>query len=277
MRIWIGLSLAAVMAFGCFPCTGQAQMIVAHRGASFVAPENTLASFREAWNQGADVIEGDFYLTKDGQIACIHDKTTKRTTGGSADLKIADSTLEELRRVDVGAWKNAKYAGETIPTLAEVLATIPEKGKIFVEVKCGPEIVAPLQTALKESKLRDDQIIIICFDKEVVTQCREQMPQYKASWLTSYKKDDKSGQWNPSLDSVVATLKQTGATGLGTQANDTVVTPDFVKEIKDAGIECHVWTVNDPKQAQRYAGLGFDSITTDKPEEIRDAVTGGGK
>ncbi|PQO28191.1 glycerophosphodiester phosphodiesterase [Blastopirellula marina] len=275
MRIGIGLLLAALTAFGCFPSTGQAQMIVAHRGASFVAPENTLASFHEAWKQGADVIEGDFYLTKDGQIACIHDKTTERTSGGSAKLKIADSTLEELRSVDVGTWKAAKYAGQHIPTLEEVLATIPESGKIFIEVKCGTEIIEPLQAAIKKSNLEDEQIIIICFDKEVVRQCREKMPQYKASWLTSYKEDKTTGKWKPSLESVVATLKQTGATGLGTQANDTVVTPDFVKAIREAGVECHVWTVNDPKQAQRYAGLGFDSITTDKPAETREAVASG--
>ncbi len=277
MRIAIGLSLVVLVAFGCFPSTGQAQMIVAHRGASFVAPENTLASFREAWKQGADVIEGDFYLTKDGEIACIHDKTTERTTGGASKLKVADSTLEELRTVDVGAWKAAKYAGQQIPTLEEVLATIPEKGKIFVEIKCGPEIVEPLQATLKKANLRDEQIIIICFNQDVVSQCREKMPQYKASWLTSYKQDALTGRWNPSLKSVVAALKRTGATGLGTQANDTVVSPEFVQAIRDAGVECHVWTVNDPQQAQRYADLGFDSITTDKPEAIREAILAGGK
>lgn len=248
-------------------------MIVAHRGASFVAPENTLASFQEAWQQDADVVEGDFYLTKDGAIVCIHDKNTERTSGGTAKLKIEDSTLEELRAIDVGTWKAPKYAGQKIPTLEEVLATIPENGKIFIEIKSGPEIVEPLQAALKKANLKDEQVIFICFNEEVVSQCREKMPQHKASWLTSYKQNKLSGKWSPSLESVVKTLKKTGATGLGTQANDTVVTPEFVKAIRDAGIECHVWTVNDPQQAQRYAELGFDSITTDKPAEIRAAVT----
>lgn len=275
MRSWIGLALTAVMALGMWTSTGQAQMIVAHRGASYVAPENTLASFREAWKQGADVVEGDFYLTKDGQIACIHDKTTERTSGGNSKLKVADSTLEELRGIDVGSWKDAKYAGEKIPTLEEVLATIPEKGKIFVEVKCGPEIVQPLQTALKKSQLRDDQIIIICFNQDVVTECREVMPQYKCSWLTSYKQDKLTSRWSPSLNTVLETLKRTGATGLGTQGNDTVVTKAFTQAVRDAGVECHVWTINDPQQAQRYAALGFDSITTDKPAEIRAAVEQG--
>ena len=130
---------------------------------------------------------------------------------------------------------------------------------------------------LKKATLKDDQVIFICFNAEVVSQCRQKMPQHKASWLTSYKQNNQSGKWSPSLKSVVETLKKTGATGLGTQANDTVVTPEFVKAIRDAGIECHVWTVNDPQQAKRYAELGFDSITTDKPAEIRAAVTSGGK
>ena len=77
--------------------------IVAHRGASLDAPENTLAAFRLAWSQGADAIEGDFRLTKDGRIACLHDDTTQRTAG--LDLTVADSTLAELRELDVGSWK----------------------------------------------------------------------------------------------------------------------------------------------------------------------------
>ncbi|MEW4451653.1 glycerophosphodiester phosphodiesterase [Bremerella sp. JC817] len=250
-------------------------MIVAHRGASFDAPENTLASFQEAWKQKADAIEGDFYLTKDGHIVCMHDKTTKRTTGGAAELKPAEATLEELRALEVGAWKNDKFAGERIPLLEEVLATVPQNGKILVEVKCGPEIVEPLRVGLEKSSLKPEQIVIICFDDEVVKQCREKMPQYKANWLTSYKQNEATGKWSPSVKSVLNTLRETKATGLGTQARDEVVTVEFVKQIRDAGVECHVWTVNEEAQAKRYAGLGFDSITTDKPAAIRHALAEG--
>jgi len=250
-------------------------MIVAHRGASFDAPENTLAAFQEAWKQGADAIEGDFYLTKDGHIVCIHDKTTERTTLGTAKLKPAESTLEELRDLDVGSWKHEKYAGERIPLIEEVLATVPQKGKILVEIKCGPEIIEPLRVVLEKSSLRPEQIVIICFDEEVVKQAREKMPQYKANWLTSYKQNKVTGKWSPDLGKVLKTLGETKATGLGTKGLDEVVTVDFVREIRKAGHECHVWTINDPAQARRYAELGFDSITTDKPAEIRKAIRGG--
>ncbi|MBA2116465.1 glycerophosphodiester phosphodiesterase [Bremerella alba] len=254
---------------------GEAQMIVAHRGASFDAPENTLAAFQEAWKQKADAIEGDFYLTKDGHIVCLHDKTTERTTAGTAKLNPAESTLDQLRDLDVGSWKHEKYAGERIPLLDEVLATVPQSGKILVEIKCGPEIIEPLRVVLEKSSLRPEQIVIICFNEEVVKQAREKMPQFKANWLTSYKQDKDTKMWSPNLDTVLETLGKTGATGWGTQGRDEVVTAEFVREIRKAGIECHVWTVDEPAQAKRYATLGFDSITTNKPAEIRKAVLGG--
>ncbi|MHC2067821.1 glycerophosphodiester phosphodiesterase [Bremerella sp. T1] len=269
--------LVVTACWASFLGTGEAQMIVAHRGASFDAPENTLASFREAWAQKADAIEGDFYLTKDGHIVALHDKTTEKTTGGAAKLVPAKATLAELRNLDVGSWKHEKYAGEQIPLLEEVLATVPQSGKILVEIKCGVEIVEPLRVVLEKSSLRPEQIVIICFNEDVVKQCREKMPQYKANWLTSYKKNAVTGKWSPSVDSVLKTLKETKATGLGTKGEDAVVDAEFVRKLRDAGIECHVWTVNEPAQAKRYAELGFDSITTDKPAVIREALFGSPK
>src|SRR6478752_5983209 len=114
--------------------------IVGHRGASYDAPENTVASVKLAWEQKADAAEFDVYRTKDGKIVVIHDKDTKRTAGG-VNKVVAESTLAELRALDVGKWKGEKYAGERIPTLAEVLATVPAGKKVFIEVKPGPEVV----------------------------------------------------------------------------------------------------------------------------------------
>src|SRR5271170_7325637 len=93
-----------------------AQQVIAHRGASYDAPENTLAAFRLAWQQGADGIEGDFYLTDDGEIVCLHDSDTGRT--GDRKLSVGQSTLAQLRTVDVGVSKGEKFRGERIPTLA---------------------------------------------------------------------------------------------------------------------------------------------------------------
>ena len=201
----------------------DAQLIVAHRGASHDAPENTLAAFRLAWEQDADAIEGDFHVTCDNQIVCIHDKTTERTAPTHPKLTVAETTLEELRKLDVGSWKDETYAGELIPTLAEVLATVPAGKQIFVEVKCGPEIVPLLKPQLEGSGMRDEQIVIICFNETVVTEVRRLMPQYKANWLTSYKANAEKTQWTPSVDEVLASLRRSNAKGLGTNGNTEVV------------------------------------------------------
>ncbi|NQV26630.1 MAG: glycerophosphodiester phosphodiesterase [Rhodopirellula sp.] len=247
-------------------------MIVAHRGASYDAPENTLAAFRLAWEKQADAIEGDFYLTSDNQIACIHDRTTKRVAPGQPELNVAEVTLDELRKLDVGRWKNAKYVGEKIPTLAEVLETVPEGKQIFVEIKCGPEILPVLKQQLAESLLKPGQIVIICFSTDVIAQSRAMMPQYRANWLTSYKQDEKLNRWKPSLDQVLSTLKKTRATGIGTNGNLNVVNQSFADGIRSAGLEFHIWTVNNVDHARQFRSLGADSITTDRPAFIRKGL-----
>ena len=252
--------------------TASAQLIIAHRGASYDAPENTLAAFRLAWEQNADGIEGDFYLTQDGQIVCTHDKTTKRVSPGLPELTISQTNLEELRRRDVGSWKNAKYANERMPTLQEVLAVVQPGKIIFVEIKCGPEILPVMKPQLENSGLKAEQIVIICFNQEVVQECRKLMPQYKVNWLTGYKQKGGIGPWSPSPESVVEMLKSTQATGLGTQGKLQVVDSDFVSSVRSSGKEFHVWTVNEPADAKAFQKLGADSITTDRPAFLREVL-----
>lgn len=248
------------------------QEIVAHRGASFDAPENTLSAFRLAWQQKADVIEGDFYLTKDEKIVCIHDKTTKRVAPKQTERSVAGSTLAELRTLNVGSWKHPRFANEKIPLLEEVLATVPKGKRIFVEIKCGPEIIPHLKRQLAASSLTPQQIVIICFQKDVVTRSRREMPEYKASWLTSYKQSSDKRGWKPTRNEVLQALKTTAATGLGTNGNLNVIDQDFVDAVREVGREFHVWTVNDPDSARKFQTLKVDSITTDRPAYIRDAL-----
>ena len=254
------------------PCsiTAHAQLIVAHRGASHEAPENTIAAFQLAWEKQADAIEGDFYVTKDNQIACIHDKTTRRVAPKHPERTVATTTLDDLRQLDVGSWKHPRYSAERIPTLQEVLATVPDGKQIFVEIKCGTEILPLLQPQLDASGLQPDQIVIICFNQKVISECRRTMPKYRANWLTGYKEEQ--SKWKPEQSEVLKTLKKSGATGLGTNANLNVVDRVFVNAVRDAGRECHVWTVNDAESAKRFAELGVHSITTDSPGFIRNAL-----
>lgn len=253
--------------------TAEEPMIVAHRGASDRAPENTLAAFRLAWELGADAIEGDFFLTSDGHIVAMHDATTKRTAG--VDWKVADSTLADLKTLDVGAWKGPEYQGERIPTLTEVLATVPPGKAIFIEIKCGPEIVPALKQVLGESSLQSDQTVVISFHESVIRTVKNEIPQIKAFWLTGYKQDELTGAWTPTLDTVLTALQRTAADGLDTQGQRAVVTRSFVEALRAAGHEFHVWTIDDPEDARYFHELGVDSITTNRPDVIRAALAKG--
>lgn len=247
-----------------------AQMIVAHRGASHDAPENTLAAFRLAWEQGADAIEGDFYLTADEQIVCSHDARTKRTSG--VDLEIPKTTLAELQKLDMGAWKNEKWRGERMPTLKEVLTIVPAGKRILIEIKCGPEIVPFLKTELAHCSLKPEQTVVICFNDRVISEVRRQIPGIKAYWLVGYKKDKETGEVKPRLTDVLAKVKAIQAHGLDTQAEKSVVTAEFVRQLRDLHLECHAWTINDVELAKYFQKLGFDSLTTDRPAFLREQL-----
>jgi glycerophosphoryl diester phosphodiesterase len=249
----------------------QAQFIIAHRGASHDAPENTLAAFRLAWAQKADGIEGDFYLSKDGRVVCIHDKTTKRTAG--VKLDVAKSTLAELQKLDVGRWKDKQFSGERIPTLEDVIATVPEGKRIVIELKVGAEIVAPMARILKASKLQPEQILVISFDEKTIAESKRLLPQIKAHWLTGYDPEGDKGPWTPTAASIVKTISRTNADGLGSQARRSILTAKFIRALNAAGInEFHVFTVDDPVDARYYQSLGAFGITTNRPAFIRSEL-----
>lgn len=249
----------------------NAQNIVAHRGASFDAPENTVAAMKLAFEQGADGVEADFYLSSDGEIVCIHDKDTQRTAG--VKHVIVETPLAELRKLDVGSWKNEKYRGERIPTFAEIAETIPAGKKFIIELKVGPEIVAPLKEALAKTGLKDDQILIICFNEKTVAECKKALPNLKCHWLTGYKQNEKTGEWTPTLAEVVATLERSQADGLGTQGEMKHVDAEFIEDLCDEGhCEFHVWTIDKPKVARFYQQLKPWGITTNRPAFIREQL-----
>jgi glycerophosphoryl diester phosphodiesterase len=242
-------------------------LIVAHRGASSDAPENTLRAFRLGWEQGADAIEADFHLTRDGQIACMHDGTTGRT--GNADLKIGDCTLEELRKLDVGVHRGAQFAGERIPTLAEVLATVPKGGRVFLELKSGPAIAAAVRAELQNLQFPLEQVMVISFDSAVLAEAKRQMPQVKTSWLCGFH--GLRGGWTPTIEEILKVLHECRVDGLDANAHECV-DRTFVRKLREAGKGFHAWTVDLPATAKRFAELGVDSITTNCPAAIRASL-----
>ena len=264
--VWFMMALLAAP-----PCCAAAPLIIAHRGASYDAPENTLAAFNLAWEQGADGIESDWYLTSDGKMICCHDPDTERT--GLVKHVISETSFDELRKLDVGSWKHAKYRGERMPTLEEVNATVPKGKKHFIELKVGPEIVAPMVKALKASSLELDQIVVICFKEETVSECERQMPELHTQWLVRYKQDENTGAWAPTRYEVEAGIARSRADALGSQAEQKHVDGDFLKALcTDDHCDFGVWTVDSPSIARFYLSLGAWSITTNRPGWLREQL-----
>jgi len=238
-------------------------LIVAHRGASRDAPENTLEAFKLAWEQGADAIEGDFHLTADGVIVCIHDGNTARVSG--KNLVVRQSTLAELQELDVGAYRGEEFKGSVIPTLAEVFATIPAPKKIYIEIKCGTEIIPALLEDIRKSSLKREQIVVISKNKKVVQELKASASQYKAYWLCDFKKD-KFGTITPSLETVLEILKQVEADGFSSTPN---IPGPVLKGVREHGYEWHVYTIDDLETARRVARQGVRSITTNVPGTMK--------
>jgi len=245
----------------------HATEIVAHRGFSARAPENTVAAFRLAWEQGADACELDLHLTADNQIAVLHDKDTLRTTGVARTVK--NIPLAELQKLDAGSWKSPAYKGEPVPTLAQCLATLPVGEKrFFLEVKCGTEVVPTLVTELADWRPRAQQLCIIAFEREVARAVKQAMPWLKVYRLSAEATKDKKPV---DLAQLIADTKADGLDGLdlGLKWNWDAA---LVSQVRAAGLELYVWTVNTPADARHLATLGVDGITTDDPVMLRTAL-----
>jgi glycerophosphoryl diester phosphodiesterase len=251
---------------------GGVPQIVAHRGlSSAAAPENTIAAFRAAWAEGADAIENDWRLTRDGRVVCLHDEVVDRTTTG----KGAVSTLlfDEVRALDAGLWKGEKWRGQKVPTLAEMLATVPPGKRAFIHVKVGPEIIPALKREILAAGTPPDRIAIIAFSEKVIAAAKREMPQIKAYWLLSFERID--NKWSPSDLEVLRRVQAMGADGLNvefTYPTSAIVTRQLSQKLADAGLELLVWTIDDPNLARRAQSIGVRAITTNTPGPLRAVV-----
>lgn len=241
-------------------------LVVAHRGASHDAPENTQAAFVMAWIQGADAIEGDFRLTKDGHIVCIHDETTGRTA--NRDLIVARSTLEQLKHLDIGGWKAPRWKGQAIQTLPEVLAHLPEGKRLFLEIKCGTEILKPLNHALEQSPVDAGRVVIQSFDPEVVKQAGPILPGCKRLLLIARTRTGIGKALSPTTHEMLGMLAVSQADGINCSAFGLLSDPGCGPQLLASGKEFHVWTVNHPGKAAALQAMGVSSITTDRPNKL---------
>ena len=238
--------------------------VIGHRGASTEAPENTLAANDLAFQQKADGIEVDVRLTKDNQLVCMHDKSAFRTAGKKNLIK--ESTLNQLKSLDVGKWKGEKWSGEAIPSLHEVLSEMPLDKKIFIEVKEGIETIDPLIEDIQKSNLDPKYISVISFHQEVVKRVKQAMESLTVNFLISFSSPKEF------LDEeVLLKLLEFNLDGVGAESHSRL-SRNFVELISEKNKKVHVWTVDDINQAKKYKEMGLSSITTNVPGLIKSAL-----
>lgn len=243
------------------PATGDARRrprVIAHRGNSSVAPQNTLAAFEAAWRAGAGSIEIDVRLTADGDVVVIHDDTVDATTSGSG--AVAELDRSAIRALDAGSWFSPAFAGQRVPTFAETVE--------FLERRPGIDLLLELKgswTAEQAARVTDplrsaglaDRVVAQSFWPETVAALRDADPGLCRGLLVATLDDD--------VLSRCAALDAAWCNPLGTLLLED---PDLVRRLHDGGREVAVWTLDEPAHWAAAVDLGVDAIITDRPDRL---------
>ncbi|SMF81122.1 glycerophosphoryl diester phosphodiesterase [Paenibacillus uliginis N3/975] len=229
----------------------------AHRGASGVCPENTMAAFRKALELGATGIETDVQMTKDGKLVLIHDETVLRTTGEQGFVK--DYTFEEIQKLDAGSWFSEEFRGERLPALEELLELTKDRGTIVnIELKNGsiqyPELEEKVIASIRSFGM-EDRVVISSFNHYSLVKCKSIAPEIRTGilYVEGLYKAWEYGQ-------------SVGADAL--HALKYAVLPEWVEEAKACGIVYHPWTVNEPEEMKRLIAAKVAGIITDYPDRL---------
>lgn len=232
--------------------------VVGHRGACGYAPENTLASFRLAVDLGADYVELDVQMTRDGHPVVIHDWTVDRTTNGHGAVR--DLTLVEVKALDAGARHGPAFAGERVPTLAEVLAWARGQTKLAIELKHAPVhysgLVEAVLAQIREQDLVDD-CFLISFDHPEVRRVKALEPRLATGVLFAGRPVDP-----------ISLARAAGADALAPQWS--FVNRELVEQAHAAGLAILAWTTNAPAEMEYLLACGVDAIGTDCPDRLRE-------
>ncbi|MDI6755383.1 MAG: glycerophosphodiester phosphodiesterase family protein [Thermodesulfobacteriota bacterium] len=234
-------------------------MVIAHRGFSGEAPENTLAAFQKAIETGSDMLELDVHLSKDKEVVVIHDETLERTTNGQG--RVADHTLKELKKQDAGFRFGPQFSGERIPTLKEVLELA--KGKILVNVEIkNPTHDRYLITELADRALQEvknagmlNQVIFSSFNPVSLERIKAREPRawvallYHNDWI--FLREVTRGQSFPVLN-----LRR------------NFLTKEKIAKIHQEGMLVNVYTVDSEEEIDRFIGWGIDGIITNQPDRL---------
>lgn len=236
-------------------------MAIAHRGASYDAPENTMASFRKAVEMKADYIEMDVQETKDGELVIIHDTTVDRTTDGKGNVK--DLTLSEIRKLDAGRKFDPSYSGEKVPTFDEVLDAFPGKVGLLVELKAPflyPGIEEKLEKAIRKHNwddMKSHRIIIQSFDAESLQRFHKRMPQIPVGILASSGKD----MTDEKLQDYARYAKYVNP-------NFGMIDKETIERVHRNGLKTFVWTATEKKQIAPLLELKVDGIIANNLNDV---------
>jgi glycerophosphoryl diester phosphodiesterase len=243
--------------------------IIAHRGASGLAPENTMAAFRLAAELGAQAIETDVQMSRDARLMLIHDTTLRRTSNGRG--RVSAKSFDELRRLDAGSWfpkrrlalrrGPRKFARERIPSIEELFALADEKNlHLYLEIKTPRR--AGIEQALAAALRKADSLArstVICFDAEVLRQVRKVDPDIPIGYLCEKR-----------MANAATRAASLGAAVILPRADR--VNADLVTEARKKQLQVITWTVNQPPQMKRLIALGVDGIMSDFPDRLATVV-----
>jgi len=231
--------------------------IIAHRGASGYAPENTMASFEKAVELKADYIEMDIQMTKDGELVVFHDFDVSRTTNGSGAIK--NFSLKDLKELDAGSWFHSTFKSEKIPTLKEVLSLYKHRIGLLIELKDPvhyPQVEEKLAQELIKAKLhkcKDHSIIVQSFDPLSIQKFHQILPEIPTAILTTSILSRKS------LSNVSSFCQYVNPHFLS-------VSPHYVKELKEKELNSFIWTVNHIEDFKKITKYDINGIITDYPD-----------
>ena len=267
-RLYIIAGLAAV-ACGCATVNKpDYDTLIAHRGESVDAPENTLPAYKTAVERGFG-FECDIYLSTDHRLFTFHDRTLKRTTSGAnTNACVAvdwENTVSKLNVGGWGKWKGSKFDPTRPALLEEVLALARPGRKIYVEVKDDDPSWVPYIKAVfaKEPKATPETVLFISFGRKVSAELKRQMPEFKVYWLTGKA---------PAPEKLIAELRKLGVDGIDIRFDPKTITADYIATVKRAGFEFHVWTVDDPKKAAEAFRRGAQTVTTNCAKHILESL-----
>ncbi len=237
-------------------------IIIAHRGESYDAPENTQASINLAWKKNDDAVEIDVQLTKDEKIVVIHDKSTLRT--GGKLKRISSNTFDNLSMIDVGKFKGAKWKDERIPLLNDVINNIPENKILFIEIKSDNKIIKSLKNLIWKKNGNPKQIKFIGFDINTMKLIKDILPKFDSYWII----EGKHYKSKSALKNSVEKCKATGLDGLDVQSRK-FLNSEVINFVKSNDLKIYTWTVDDPKRAKQLFVDGIDGITTNRANWLK--------